>query len=288
MNVLPGHGNTLSRHVDTHHTIIAPRRWQPFALLTLWRFRELAYLLCWRDIKVRYKQTLLGMLWAVIQPLLLMVVFTVFFGKLAGLQKHMESPYAIFVFAGQLPWLLFAQSLGRSSQSVIGSANLVTKVYFPRMLIPISASGACVIDFAIAAVILAVMMPYYAVAFTANILLLPVFVLMAFVCALGVGIFVSALNVAYRDFRYVVPFMINIWFFVTPVVLPVKVVPERWRWLLALNPMYGAVTGFRACILEEFHFDWGNIGIGAAVTVVTLFLGMAYFRRVERRFADII
>jgi len=288
MNVLPGHGDAPSRHVDAHHTIIAPHRWQPFALLTLWRFRELAYFLCWRDIKVRYKQTLLGMLWAVIQPLLTMVVFTVFFGRLAGLQERMESPYAIFVLAGQLPWLLFAQSLSRSSQSVIGSANLVTKVYFPRMIIPISASSACIIDFAIAAVILAVMMPCYGVAFTAKALLFPVFVLMAFVCALGVGIFISALNVAYRDFRYVVPFVIHIWLFVTPVIYPVKIVPERWRWLLALNPMSGAVSGFRASILQEFPFDWGHIGIGAAVAVVVLFLGMAYFRRVERRFADII
>ncbi len=271
-------------------TVIEPRRgWQLINFKELWRYRELAYFLCWRDIKVRYKQTVLGVLWAVIQPLLTMVVFTAFFGGLAKLQERMDSPYEIFVLAGLVPWTLFSQSLSRSSQSVVGSANLVTKVYFPRILIPTAATGACLVDFGIASVILVVMMVCYGVVPSANMLMLPLFILLALVAALGIGTFISALNVAYRDFRHAIPFIVQIWLFVTPVIYPVKIVPERWRWLLALNPMTGAINGCRACILpEEFSFDWRNIAISAAVALASLLVGIAYFRRVERRFADII
>lgn len=270
-------------------TVIEPQHgWRLVDFHELWRCRELAYFLCWRDIKVRYKQTALGVLWAVIQPLLTVVVFTVLFGRLTGLQRQMSSPYEIFVLAGLLPWTLFSQALARSSQSVVSSANLVTKVYFPRILIPMAATGACLVDFTIAGVILALLMVCYGVAVSASLLLFPIFVLLAFVAALGVGIFISALNVAYRDFKYVVPFTIQIWMFLTPVIYPVKIIPEKWRWLLALNPMLGAINGCRACLIPEFTFDWGHIGLSAGVATGALVSGVAYFRRVERTFADII
>jgi len=270
-------------------TVIEPSRgWRFLNLRELWRYRELGYFLCWRDVKVRYKQTVLGVAWAVIQPLLSMVVFTLFFGRWAGLERGMETPYPIFVLAGLVPWALFSQSLSRSSQSVVSSANLVTKVYFPRLLIPTAATGACLVDFAIGVLILAGMMAAYGVVPSVAVLLLPAFILLVLVAAVGVGALISALNVAYRDFRYAVPFIVQTWMFLTPVIYPVSVMPERWRWLLALNPMTGALKGFRACLIPEVAFDWPNIGLSAAVAVISFVFGLAFFRRVERRFADII
>ena len=264
------------------------RGWKLVDLRELWHYRELGYFLCWRDIKVRYKQTVLGVLWAVLQPFLSMIVFTVFFGRLAGLDQHTGGvPYPVFVFAGLLPWTLFAQSLSRSSESVVASTNIVSKVYFPRMLIPIAATGACFLDFAISFVILIGLLLWYAVAPSAAVLLLPVFILLAVMTALGFGLLLSALTVAYRDFRHVIPFGIQIWLFLTPVIYPVAIVPERWRWLLALNPMSGVISGCRSAILNA-PFDWTGIGVSAAVTVAVFLSGLAYFRKVERRFADII
>ncbi len=270
-------------------TVIERRRgWQLINLREVWRYRELAYFLCWRDIKVRYKQTVLGLTWTVIQPLLSMVVFTLFLGRGAGLQEGMATPYQVFVLAGLVPWTLFSQSLSRSSQSIVASANLVTKVYFPRILIPTAATGACLLDFGVGAVILGVVTTCYGVMPSIRLLMLPIFVLLALIAALGVGTLISALNVAYRDFRYAVPFVVQTWMFLTPVLYPDTIVPERWRWLLALNPMTGAISGCRACVIPEFAFDWPIIGVSAGVALAFFVLGLAFFRRVERRFADII
>jgi lipopolysaccharide transport system permease protein len=262
--------------------------WRLIDFRELWRYRDLFLFLTWRDISVRYKQTVLGALWAIIQPFMAMIVFSVFFGRLGGLDKQTGSvPYPIFVYAGLLPWTLFSQALGRSSESVVGSSNLITKVYFPRLVIPTAATGACLVDFAISFLVLIGMMVYYGIVPHAGVLMLPVFVVLVVVSALGVGTFVSALNVSYRDFRYVIPFMIQIWMFATPVIYPVTIVPERWRWVLSLNPMAGVIDGCRASILGT-PFDWPNIGLSALVAIVFFVFGLFYFRRVERRFADII
>jgi lipopolysaccharide transport system permease protein len=270
-------------------TIIEPSKgWIAINWKDLWQYRELLYFLTWRDIKVRYKQTVLGALWAIIQPFMSMVVFTVFFGQLGGLNKFTGGvPYPIFVYAGLLPWTLFAQSLGRSSDSVVGSANLITKVYFPRLIMPAAAMGACLVDFAFSLIVLIGMMVWYGVPPSSAMLLLPVFVLLTAVAALGIGTLISALNVSYRDFRYVVPFMIQLWMFITPVIYPVTIVPEKWRWLLALNPMTGITSGCRASLLNG-SFDWPSIGISSLVALAAFALGTIYFRRVERAFADIV
>ena len=260
--------------------------WRPIDFEELWRYRELAYFLCWRDIKVRYKQTVLGILWAFIQPFLKLVVFSVIFGRLAGIDSE-GFPYPIFVFAGLLPWQFFAESLGRSSQSVVGSANLITKVYFPRLIIPLASAGACLIDFAISFGILAALILHYEVTLTWAILMIPPLVLLTIVAALGIGTLLSALNVAYRDFRYVIPFMVQIWMFATPVIYPVKLIPKNWQWLLSLNPMSGIVDAYRSAILGK-PFAWGNLAISVAVAFAAFFLGLMYFRRLERQFADIV
>lgn len=270
-------------------TVIEPTKgWIAINWRDLWQYRELLYFLTWRDVKVRYKQTVLGALWAILQPFLNMVVFTIFFGRLAGLDKQTgNTPYPIFVYAGLLPWSLFSQSLSRSSESVVNSAHLITKVYFPRLILPIAATGACLVDFCCAFVVLLGMMLWYGVGVAPGFLLLPGFIVLVIMAALGIGSFISALNVSFRDFRYVIPFAIQLWMFVTPVIYPVTIVPEKWRWVIALNPMAGLIEGCRSCILGT-PFDLTDIGISLCVVVACLFVGLAYFRRGERQFADII
>ena len=267
--------------------VIAPRRgWLAINFREIWRYRELLYFLAWRDVKVRYKQTVLGFLWAFLQPFTKMVVFSVVFGGLAKMDSE-GFPYPIFLYAGLLPWQFFSEALSRSSQSVVGSSNLITKVYFPRLIIPLSAIGACLLDFAISFTILIGLMFYYHVAPTlATLLVLPL-VALTVLAAFGVGCLVSALDVAYRDFRYVIPFVIQIWMFLTPVLYPVKMVPQKWQWLLSLNPMSGIVDAYRSAILGK-PFQWGNLGISTAAMLVALLIGVLYFRKTERRFADII
>lgn len=252
----------------------------------LWRFRDLAYFLTWRDVKVRYKQTVLGATWAFIQPFLKMVVFSVIFGRLAQVDSE-GFPYPIFVYAGLLPWQFFASSLSRSSQSVVRSSNLVKKVAFPRLIIPLSSVGACLMDFAISFVILFGLMIYYQVMPTWNALMVLPLIIMTIMVALGVGTLLSALNVAFRDFRYVIPFLIQIWMFLTPVIYPVKMIPESFRWLISINPMSGIVDAWRAALLGK-PFEWGELSISAGVGLFVLVLGLMYFRKLEREFADII
>jgi lipopolysaccharide transport system permease protein len=267
-------------------TIGGQRKWSGLELRDLWAHRDLFYFLVWRDVKVRYKQTALGAAWAIIQPLLTMVVFTLLFGRLAKVPSDGE-PYAIFSYAGLLPWNFFSTAVTTSSNSLVGNAHLITKVYFPRLVIPGAAVGAALVDFAIAALILFVMMPWYGVAIHPSLLMVPILAGLTMVVATGVGMWMSALNVKYRDIRYALPFMVQIWMFLTPVIYPVSMIPERWRWLLRLNPLTGIVEGFRSAIFGH-AFDWSAIAT-SAVMAIAIFVYAAYaFRRMEREFADVI
>jgi lipopolysaccharide transport system permease protein len=268
-------------------TIIEPiRGWRALDLRELWAYRELLLVLTMRDIKVRYKQTVLGAAWAILQPFMSMVVFTIFFGHLANMPSD-GYPYPVFVYSALVPWTFFANAITSSSNSMVGSAHLVSKVYFPRLIIPLSAVGVGIVDFSVAASILLAMMLFYGVGWSLNLLMAPVLMLAIMFTALGVGTCLSALTVSYRDFRYVVTFMVQLWMFATPVVYPASLVPAQWRWLLYLNPMSGLIEGFRAVFLGS-AFDFFGLAVSAGVAMILLFIGVAYFERVERRFADII
>ncbi|HWP46816.1 MAG TPA: ABC transporter permease [Candidatus Limnocylindrales bacterium] len=267
--------------------IIKPSKgWVSLKLGELWEYRELLYFLTWRDIKVRYKQTLLGAAWAVIQPFFSMVIFSLFFGHLAKIPSD-GIPYPLFSYAALLPWNYFAHSLHQASNSLIGSSNLISKVYFPRLIIPISSVLSGVIDFAIAFTVLLGMMIYYSVWPTLEILLLPFFLLLALITALGTGTWLSALNVEYRDVRYVVPFLIQFWMFATPVVYPSSLLSEPWRTLYGLNPMVGVVEGFRWVLLGA-NPPGALLVVSIWVSILLLVSGAYYFRRMEKRFADVI
>jgi lipopolysaccharide transport system permease protein len=269
-------------------TIIEPRKgWVPVDLKEIWNYRELLYFLTKRDIKVRYKQTVLGGLWAIIQPAFTMIVFTFFFGRLAKVPSD-GLPYPIFFYAGLLPWTYFANAVSASGNSLVGSANLITKVYFPRSIVPASSALAGLLDFFIALFILGGLMIYYGFTPGAGIVLFPFLVALTFVCAVGVGLWLSALNVQYRDIRYAIPFLIQIWMFLSPVIYPVSLVKGEYQWLLALNPMGGVIHAYRASLLGHQPVDWPLLGL-SAVIVVALFLGgLYYFRRMEKVFADVV
>jgi lipopolysaccharide transport system permease protein len=267
-------------------TIESARRWAGLDLRNLFAHRDLFYFLVLRDIKVRYKQTALGVAWAVLQPLLTMVVFTAIFGRLAGVPSDGE-PYPIFVFAGLLPWNFFNQAVTNSSNSLVGNATLITKVYFPRLVIPAAAVGAGLVDFAIAAVILFAMALYYGVSLGFALVMMVPLALMITLFATGVGMWMSALNVKYRDIRYALPFVLQIWMYVTPIIYPVTFIPTRWRWLIALNPLSGIIEGFRSAIFGR-AFNWNAITVSAVVTLAILICAAYAFRQMEREFADII
>jgi lipopolysaccharide transport system permease protein len=274
---------------DLAVTVIEPRPgWHVVNLRELWRYRELLYFLTWRDVKVRYKQTFLGAAWAVLQPFATMVVFSLFVGRMAGATPG-DLPYPLFVFAGLLPWFLFANAITAASQSVVGNQGLVTKVYFPRLLIPLSAVGPYLLDFAIGFGLLLGMMAYYGVPPGWGMLAAPLLALGVTIAAVGVGTLLAALTVAYRDFRYVVPFMVQLWMFATPpVYLPVaEVVGPTGAAVLPLNPAYGLVANFRAATLGG-GFDGYSLAVSGASAATALLVGCLYFRRVERQFADII
>ena len=256
-------------------------------LRDVWAYRELLYFLVWRDVKVRYKQTALGAAWAILQPVMTMVVFSVFFGRLAKVPSD-GIPYPVFAFAALLPWQLFAYALSESSNSLVSNQNLITKVYFPRLVIPMSAVLAGLVDFAVAFVILLGMMRYYGIVPTAAIALLPLFVLLAVATALAVGLWLSALNVKYRDVRYTIPFLTQFWLFATPVAYPSTLVPERWRALYGLNPMAGVVEGFRWALLGKSQGPGPLLAVSVGAVVVLLVGGLIYFRRMESTFADIV
>ena len=252
----------------------------------LWHYRDLLYFLTWREISIRYKQTVLGFMWAIIQPLLTMIVFTVFLGRLAKVPSD-GVPYPVFSYLGLLPWTYFANAVTRSGTSLVSNANLLSKVYFPRLLIPLSGTLSALVDFAVAFVILIVLMLIYSVPITASLLLVIPLTILTSVAATGVGMWLSALNVQYRDVQHAVPFLIQLWMFATPVVYPASVVPEKWRLLFALNPMAGVIEAYRAAALGR-PVDWRTLGVSFAVVVVVTAIGAWQFRRMERRFADIV
>jgi lipopolysaccharide transport system permease protein len=267
--------------------VIAPTRgWVSLKLRDLWAYRELLYFLAWRDIKVRYKQTVFGVLWAIIQPVLTALIFTLFFGRF----MHIDSdgvPYELFALAGLLPWTFFSGSVLAGSASVVGSAHLITKVYFPRLIVPLAAILAKLVDFAIAFGVLAVMMIWYEIPLTWQLLLVPPLVLAITALAVGVSAAASALNVQYRDLNHVLPFAVQLGMFVTPIIFPVSIVPERFRWLVALNPLTGLIETFRAALFG-LDINWPLLGGSLGLTLGMLLAGLVVFRRMERNFADVI
>jgi len=264
-----------------------PKGWASIRLRELWDYRELLYFLTWRDVKVRYKQTALGAAWAIIQPLFMMLVFSLFFGRLAKVPSD-GIPYPIFTFCALLPWQLFAHALTESSNSLVGNQNLITKVYFPRLVVPIAAVLGGLVDFAIAFAILLVMMFYYGVVPGWAIVTLPGFILLAVMTALGVGLWLSALNVKYRDVRYTITFLVQFWLFATPVAYPSSIVPAKWRALYGLNPMAGVVEGFRWALLGKTEAPGAMLWVSVAVVILILVGGLYYFRRMEQEFADVV
>jgi len=272
---------------DSPLVVIEPSRaWGAISLSDLWAYRELLYFLIWRDVKVRYKQTVLGVMWAVLQPLFMMLIFTIFFGRLAGVDTG-GVPYPLFAYTGLVAWTFFANTVSTSGNSLVGNAHLITKVYFPRLIVPAAAVGAGLVDFALALVILVGIMVYYGVAPTANLLMLPALLTLTVLFTLAVGTWLSALNVKYRDVRFALPFLIQLWLFISSVIVPSKAVPEAWRPLLILNPVSAIIEGWRASLLG-LRFDWTALAVAAALTLGALFSAAYYFRRVERDFSDII
>ncbi|MBS1949748.1 MAG: O-antigen export system, permease protein [Cytophagales bacterium] len=251
----------------------------------LWHFRELFYILSWRDIKVRYKQTVIGAAWSIVRPLLTTIIFTIVFSRVAKLGSPPGVPYAILVFCGMLPWQFFANAMSEASNSLIGNSNLVSKIYFPRMIIPASSIITSLVDFGISFLLLVGMMVLYQYVPDVKIIFLPLFVLLVFFAAFGVGLYLTALNVKYRDFRYIIPFIVQFGMYVTPVGFSSEVIPSKWRLLYSINPMVGVVDGFRWCILGQPLYLPGFI-VSFAVISVFLFLGINYFRKTEKSFAD--
>ena len=269
-------------------TIIRPTsRWAALRLDQLWEYRELLAFFVWRDLKVRYKQTFLGAAWAILQPLLTMVVFSIVFGRLAKVPSD-GLPYPIFAYAALLPWQLFARSVTESANSLVTHQQLITKVYFPRLLLPLAALLAGLVDFAIAFVVLLAMMVFYGIAPTGAVLMLPAFLLLAIAAGLGVGAWLSALNVRFRDVRYTIPFLIQLWLFATPIAYPTTLIPEKWRLLYGLNPMAGVVEGFRWALLGSEGAVGALWPTSTAAAMVLLISGLYYFRRMEREFADVV
>lgn len=271
--------------MSVNRIILEPGRTEKNYWRDLWLFRELFYILSWRDIKVRYKQTVIGAAWSIIRPLLTTIIFTIVFSRVAKLSAPGGAPYAIMVFAGMLPWQFFANALSEASNSLIGNSNLISKVYFPRMIIPASSIITSLVDFAISFVLLLAMLAYYQYLPDLKVFLLPIFIIMALAAAFGVGLYITALNVKYRDFRYIIPFIVQIGLYITPVGFNSSVVPQQWRLWYSLNPMVGVVDGFRWCILGEPIYVPG-LALSMLVIVVFLIIGVYYFRATEKSFAD--
>ncbi|MEO6670912.1 MAG: ABC transporter permease [Ferruginibacter sp.] len=265
--------------------IIAPGRAGKNYWQDLWRFRELFYILSWRDIKVRYKQTVIGAAWSIIRPLLTTIIFTVVFQRIAKLDSPPGVPYALMVFAGMLPWQFFSNALSESSSSLIGNANLITKVYFPRMIIPASSVITSLVDFAISFVILLGFCVWYGFLPSWHIIFLPLFILLSFTCAFGIGLYLTAVNVKYRDFRYIIPFIVQFGLYISPVGFSSANIDEKYKILYSLNPMVGIIDGFRWCILGD-SMHWQSFLVSVFITLLFLWLGIYYFRRMEKTFAD--
>jgi len=285
MTTAPGSGGMVE---DLPLVRIEPTRGLvALRLRDLWEYRELLYFLTWRDIKVRYKQTVLGAAWAVIQPFFTMVVFSLFFGRLAKMPSD-GIPYPIFSYAALVPWTFFAHGLTQSADSLVGSANLINKVYFPRLVVPISSVISGIVDFAIAFVVLLAMMLYFGIVPTRNVIWLPPLFVLALVTSLGVGLWLSAMNVQFRDVRYTVPFLVQFWQFATPIAYPSSLLPEPWRTLYGLNPMAGVVEGFRWALLRTQTAPGPIVAVSGLAAVALLVSGAFYFRRMEKTFADVV
>jgi lipopolysaccharide transport system permease protein len=255
----------------------------------VWAHRELFAILAWRDVSVRYKQMVIGLAWAIVRPLLTMIVFTVVFGRLAKLPSEGLAPYPVMVFAGMLPWFLFSNILTEASNSLVASSNLIGKIYFPRIIIPSATAVVALIDLAINLAVLAALMAWYEILPTWRILLLPVFVILAILASLGPSLFITALNVKYRDFRYIIPFIVQFGLYVSPVGFSSAIIPDKWRFWYSLNPMVGAIDGFRWCVLgENGSLNLADFSCSLVVIALFLWCGIAYFRRTERSFADLI
>lgn len=267
--------------------VIEPSRgWISLNLGDLFNYYDLIYILVQRDIKVRYKQTVLGVVWAVIQPLFTMLVFTLFFGKLANIQTD-GIPYPIFAYAGLLPWTFFSNAVTNSGNSLITNSSLITKVYFPRLIIPIATVAAGLVDFAIAFVLLIGLMFYYQVTASWNLLMIPFLMILTTLLAIGIGMWMSALNVKYRDIRYALPFAVQLLMFATPIIYPASLVPDKWRWALQINPLAGQIEAYRSAFFG-LSFDWTALGVSVLETLALLLYGAYSFRRMEKSFADII
>ena len=270
-----------------HVTVIEPPKgWQMLDWRELWAYRELLWVLMARDVKVRYRQTVLGAAWAILRPFTTMVIFSVVFGRLAQMPSD-GYPYPVFVYAGLLPWTFFAGGIAASGHSLIGSSHLISKVYFPRLVIPLASAGSGLVDLLISTGILMLMMLWYGVGWSINLLAAPFLLFAVVFTALGIGTLLSALTVEYRDFAHITPFLVQVWMYVTPVIFPVSLVPQNWQWLLYLNPMTGLVEGFRSAFLGK-PFDLMGLTVSFTVAAVIFAIGIAYFQKVERRFADII
>jgi len=278
--------NTQGLDPAPHLHISPPKKWIPIDLHELWNYRELLYTFTWRDVKIRYKQTALGFLWAILQPLCMMLIFTVFFGRLAKMPSD-GIPYPLFVLAALLPWTLFAEGITRSTSSMITNANIMTKLYFPRLIMPFSGILSPVVDFVFSFLILIVMMVVYGFTPTLNVVFLPLFILLALATSLGIGLWLSALNVQYRDFQYTIPFLIQLGLFASPVVYPASLVPESVRFLYGLNPMAGVIEGFRWTLLGT-EMPGAMILVSVGVVVILLISGAFYFRKMEQYYADVV
>jgi lipopolysaccharide transport system permease protein len=261
--------------------------WFSLKLGELWTYRELLYFLIWRDVKVRYKQTAIGAAWALLQPFLTMVIFGMVFRKFANVPSD-GLPYAVFAYTALLPWTLFSGAVNRASSSIVSQASVISKVYFPRLIVPLAATVSGVVDFAVAFSLLIAMMVWYGIIPGWEIFSLPLFLLLGLTTALAVGLWLSALNVKYRDVNHAVPFLVQIWLFASPIAYPTSLVPEQWRFLYSLNPLVGVIEGFRWALLGNESPDFGIIAISACTVVVILFTGLIYFKRVERTFADVV
>ena len=278
----------MNSTVELPRTVVSPSRgWASLKLRELWEYRELLYFFIWRDVKVRYKQTALGLAWVVLQPIFTMLIFSLFFGRLAKVPSD-GVPYPIFTFTALLPWVFFAHGVTQSSNSVVANSNLINKVYFPRMTIPIAAVLSGLADLLPGFVVLLAMMFYYGIFPSAQIVWLPGFVLLALIAAMGVGIGLAAVNVHFRDVRHTVPFLVQSWLFITPIAYPSSLLPEKWRTVYALNPMVGVVEGFRWALLGTEPAPGPIVWVSAAAAIVLLAATALYFRRLERTFADVV
>ena len=275
--------------IDQKETIITPNKTIGGAGRELWEYKDLLYFLAWRDFKVRYKQTVIGVAWAVIKPLFTMVVFTIVFGRLAKLPVEGQSPYAVMVFVAMLPWYFFSSSLQESSLSIVNNAQMISKIYFPRIIIPVAPFFVNLVDFAISFVILLALMAYYQTPLTLKVVYLPLFLMLSIITALGVSLWIAALNAQYRDFRYIVPFIIQIGLYISPIGFSSAIIPEQWRLIYNLNPMVGVIDGFRWCLLGSgIDLYIPGLIVSISLSVVLLISGIAFFNKRERQFADVL